>query len=209
MKTLLRNFWAVLKMEPMKRLSLLSFVFLASIALSHAQVTAFRAWELAKKEVNDEAKNRLIEIFGPKSDRGVMPREWHVLFYDPYAKQDGRLVKISGDHVVAIEDGYTQLDKFRLAAYKREEIVNTKQMKVDSNKVLDALTRSTPLKKIKLSSLQFRLKKPNKGNEPPVWFVNVYAMSPRSGNEVELGKARISAETGQIFELEIDTKKLE
>ncbi|MFZ5806783.1 MAG: hypothetical protein ACOY3I_06220 [Verrucomicrobiota bacterium] len=193
----------------MKRIHiLLSFVFLAFVVSSHA-TTAFQARDIAKREVNDQAKDKLIEIYGAKSSISVTPSEWQVLFYDPYAKQDGRLMRVANGGVVAIEQGYTRLDEFRLAAYKLEEVINPKLLKIDSNKVLEALSRSTPLRRFKVSAMEMRLRKPDKGDVPPVWTVTIFSVNARTRKEVELGTARVSAATGQIFELEIDTKKME
>lgn len=193
----------------MKRLFLLfSLVFIAT-GTSLFATTAFQARDIARREVNDQAKDKLIEIYGPKSSVSVTPSEWHVLFYDPYAKQDGRLVRVANGGVIAIEQGYIQLDEFRLAAYKLEEVINSKLLKIDSDKVLAALSRSTPLRRIKVSAMEMRLRKPDKGDVPPVWKVTIYSVNQRTRKEVELGTARVSGATGQIFELEIDTKKLE
>lgn len=177
--------------------------------LSVQAVTAFKARDIARREVNNVAKDKLIEIFGPKSSGSISPLEWHVLFYDPYAKQDGRLVKVVGDGVIGIEQGYTQLDQLRLAAYKLEEVINPRSLKIDSDRVINALSRSTPLRRVKISAMEMRLRKPDKGDVPALWYVTLFARNPRTSKEVKLGTARVSSATGQIFEMELDLKKLE
>lgn len=186
----------------------LVFSFLIS-TLSAQAVTAFKARDIARREVNNVAKDKLIEIYGPKASGSITPLEWNVLFYDPYAKQDGRLVKVVGDGVVGIEQGYTQLDQLRLAAYKLEEVINPRSLKIDSDRVINALRRSTPLRKVKISAMEMRLRKPDKGDVPALWYVTLYARNPRTSKEVKLGTARVSSSSGQIFEMEFDFKQLE
>lgn len=193
----------------MKRITIFLVVSLFISSLNVQAITAYKARDIARREVNDVAKDKLIEIFGPKASGSVTPIEWHILFYDPYAKQDGRLVKVVGDSVVGIEQGYTQLDQLRLAAYKLEEVVNPRSLKIDSDRVIGALTRSTSLRRVKISAMEMRLRKPEKGDVPALWYVTLYARNPRTSKEVKLGTARISASSGQIFEMEIDFKKLE
>lgn len=191
-------------------------LFLASISLALAQpkpLTAFQAVEVARREVNDEAKTKLVQIFGPRSSVGVMPVEWHVLFFDPYAQQNGTMVRVAGNTILSIQEGYTQMNRMRLAAYKLEEVIDPKTLKLDSSAVLQALQRSTPLKNIKLTSIEMWLRKEDKApGAPGIWNVTLFAESApdRQGKskEVEIGKARVSAETGQILTLNLNLKQL-
>lgn len=171
-------------------------------------LTAYEARDLAKREVNDIAREKVVQIIGHKNPSAVAPKKWEVLFYDPAADQDGRMVEVVGRGVTIIKEGYVQLDQLRLAAYKPEEIINPDDMKVDSSKILEILKRSTELEKLPISGLQLWLRKPSKGNVPPVWYVTIYAANHKSGKEVELGEAEISAKTSQILRLEIHPEKL-
>jgi hypothetical protein len=201
-------------------LTFLTFISLTTISFANplpslpgaslpSTLTAFQARDLARKEMNEEAKNKVIEIFGVQSPASVDPTEWQVLFYDPYAKQDGRVVKIMGYRILSIEDGYMQLERVRLAAYKQEEVIDPKNMKVDSDQILSILKRSTPIANMKVASLQMVLKKLGKGNVPPVWIVHVFSVKPSTGKLKEVGEARISADSGQILEFDIDPKKIQ
>lgn len=190
----------------MKRLVYLLFCALVFSPSAWA-VTAFKAKDIAGKELNNEAKNKLVEVYGPRAPHGILPVEWRLVFYDPYAKQDGRMVRVAGDKVVEIDEGYTQLDRFRLAAYKPEEIIDPAHLKIDSNEVMGVLKRSTPLRDVKISSLEMRLRKESKGPIPPVWNVRIYAVNANE-KETEIGMARIASNTGQILELKINTDRL-
>ena len=187
------------------------YSFLLSLVLavqSHA-LTAFEARDLAKKQVNDTARKSLLQICGKAGTVGVTPVEWQILFYDPYAEQDGSMVAVSGNAITAIRDGYTQMDQLRIFAYKQEEIIDQGKLKVDSKDVLDILKRSSALKDIKISSINLWLKKEDKGPlAPAVWLVNIFGPNAKGDAEVEFGYAKISGETGQVIQLKLDLKKI-
>jgi len=207
----------------MKRLAL---ILLLSLCLSplHAApapadstspLTAFQALEIAKKQVGPDSKGRVIQIVGKKSAISVMPVEWAVLFFDPNAKQSGILVTVAGNVVIKVQDGFTQMDKFRLAAYKLEEVIDPKTLKVDSKKAVESIERSSVMGGIKLSSASLFLHKEAKdAMAPGIWEILLYAlpkMTPGKTQvtEVKIGEARVSAETGQVLDLKIDLKKVQ
>lgn len=173
-------------------------------------VSAFKAVEIARREVNDEAKGKLVQVVGPPSSVGLMPVEWEILFYDPYADQHGVKVTVSGTAITRIQVGYTQLDKMRLFAYKLEEVIEKKTLKVDSAAAVQALQRSTPLKNIKLSSVALWLRKEGKGPlAPGIWVVELFAPDAKNTKEIKIGEGRVSAQTGQVLSLKVDQKKIE
>ena len=138
-----------------------------------------------------------------------MPVEWQILFYDPYAGQDGVRVTVSGNTITNIRDGYTQMDKFRVFAYKQEEVIDQGKLKIDSKDLLEILKRSSALKEIKISSVNLWLRKDDKGPmAPAIWEANLFASNTKGDKEVEFGFARVSAESGQVMELKMDLKKL-
>lgn len=180
----------------------------SSIAFGGEPVSALDAVKVADKELNKEARDRIIEISGEKNKDGVLPEKWQIVFFDPYAKQDGRMIEVTAGRVTAIRDGYTQLGDFRLAAYKPDEIIDLHRVKIDSSKLIDILKNSTALKDARISGLEIHLFKPEKGNISPNWRVIISASDNTTGKSSELGEAIISAESGQILNLDIDTKKL-
>jgi|GEM_PF-767526 len=201
--------------------SLLTLLLLtATFSYSHA-LTALGARDLAKREVNDTAKKGLIQIHGKKGAVGVYPLEWEILFFDPFADQDGEIlffdpfadqdgtkVKVAGNVITQISQGYTQLDKFRVFAYKQEEVIDPARIKLDSKDILPALSRSSALANVKITSVDLTLSKTDKGPlGTAMWSVTLYAKNQKD-EETEFGKARINAESGQILDLKIDLKKL-
>lgn len=196
----------------MKKFLLASLAALAissSVAFAADAISALDAVKIADKELNKEAKDRVISIFGEKSSDGVFPDKWQIIFFDPYAKQDGRMIEITSGRVTAIKDGYTELGDFRLAAYKPEEIINLSRVKVDSSKLADILKTSTALKDTHISNLEISLVKPDKDNVSPVWKLVVYASNNMTGKSDKVGTATISAENGQILNLDINLKRLQ
>jgi hypothetical protein len=189
------------------RYSLFTLILGLSITCAHA-LTAFQARDLANREVNNVAKGKVIEIYGPKNDNSVLPTKWKIIFYDPYASQEGRMITVDGNVVTGIQDGYVQMDRMRLAAYKPEEVINPKYMKVDSDRLLDSLRRTTALKNVKISNLQMRLVKADEDTEP-IWYVKIFALKNLRSKVVELGDAQLSPATGQILELKMNLKRLD
>jgi len=181
----------------------------STASLSAQAISAFAAQKIATREANDIAKKSLVQIHGPKSSVGVLPIEWQILFYDPYADQNVTKVTVAGSTITRIEQGYVQMDRIRLAAFKQEEILSPAQLRKDSNDILAILQRSTELQKVKITSVAFALMKEGKGpTAPGIWHARLWAVADGTDKEVEFGKARVNAESGQILELKYDLKKL-
>jgi hypothetical protein len=188
---------------------LLPSLFALTFLMVHSSgfaITAFEARPYAEKMLNDQSRNKLVRIVG-KRGNGIEPQSWKFLSYDPYAKQNGRVVTITGKAVSEIRDGYSELDHLRVASYKESEIIPISQMKVDSNKAFNVVQNTAQLNKVKITSVQYVLEKTSsKGPVAPVWKLTLYA--DVKGHEKEIGQAKISAETGQVYELKIDEKQL-
>lgn len=180
------------------------FAYLAAASSGFA-LTAFEARQIAEKMLSDQARGKLIKVVGPAS-AGVAPESWRFIYYDPFGNQNGRLVVVTGKAVTETRDGYVELDQVRLAAYKEDEIIPAGELKIDSDKALAAVQKAALLQSIKLSSVKYELKKGG-GNVVPVWTLTLYA--DVRGDNKEIGTAKLSAETGQIFDLKIDNKKLQ
>lgn len=161
-------------------------------------MSAMKAVELAGKQVSPEARKSLLAIRGVKSNLSQSPTEWYIWFYDNTAMQEGKRVRVAGGSVVEIKEGYTELDRMRMAAYKPDETIRQELFKVDSDEVLSRISHHPNLKGLKISSLSYDLRKA-KGNVSPVWAVTIYI--EKNATEKEFGTAKISAETGQIFDI--------
>ncbi|MEM9445758.1 MAG: hypothetical protein AAGA18_10450 [Verrucomicrobiota bacterium] len=188
------------------RILVLIFTLISS-PLWAKDLTAIEAYKLAQKKVNKIAKTSLVQIEGKPNSPVVLPNEWNILFYDPYAEQNGTLVRVAGNSIVQISDGFTQLEKFRMAAYKQEEIILEDTLKIDSPDVLKILKEAPELRGIKISSIGLWLKKKGKGPlAPSHWRVTMLGL--KDGEEVRFGTANINCTTGTISDLKVDYKKL-
>ncbi len=183
---------------------------LLSSTASWSAVSAFEARKIADREVNDIARKNFVQIYGTRSPLTQLPVEWQVLYYDPYADQNGTLVTVTGNTITRIQQGYVQMNRLRLFAYKQDEVIQSEQLKHDSKDLPGILKRSSTLKDVNLSSIEMWLRKDGKGPiAPPIWDLVLFSPDPKNADsEIRLGTARINAESGQIIELKVDLNRL-
>jgi hypothetical protein len=191
----------------MKFSRIFPLLLIGFLSLSSASaLTALQAKAVAEKQLSSQSKNRLIAIYGPRSATKLTPDVWKFVFLDPTASQRGRLITVSGSAVSEIRDGYFELDRLRLAAYKQEEVIDPARLKVDSNAAYDVVAKSAQLSSIKMSTVVFTLKKNGKGAAAPVWHLALFA--DKAGKEAAIGHARVSAETGRVLSMNLQLEKL-
>jgi hypothetical protein len=195
---------------PMRRillsLSVLALTFVsvqAGLFSSNKTPTAFEALDVAKKQVTPEIGSRLIGIVGERSATALTPDTWKFNFYDELASQHGRLITTTGKSVSAVRDGYFELDKFRVFAYKLEEVVAPDQLRIDSDKALKIVQKTNLLNNYSLSSVLYTLVR-DKDLREPVWKVQIF-VDDGNGKEKDAGYARLSAFDGKILELRFKT----
>lgn len=186
----------------MRRASLLLVLLLALLspaALSAKAITAFQAIEIAKKQVPAESQSKLLVVRGDRSEDELTPDTWHIVFYDELASQNGRQITVTGKAVTGIREGYFDLGRLRLAAYKLEEVIAPEKLKFDSDKALDVLVQTNRLKAYSLSSVIYDLTRDTDLRET-MWQLKIY-VDDGEGKEKYIGYARISAENGRIVEM--------
>ncbi|SDU30424.1 hypothetical protein SAMN05444156_3180 [Verrucomicrobium sp. GAS474] len=175
----------------------------AGLFSSSKTPTAFEALDVAKKQVTPEIGSKLISITGERSETALTPDTWKFNFYDELASQHGRQITTKGKAVAGVRDGYTQLDKFRLFAYKLEEVVGPDQLKIDSDKALKIVQKTNLLNNYSLSSVLYTLARDSDLREP-VWKIQIF-IDGGDGKEKDAGYARISAFDGKVLELRFKT----
>ncbi len=159
--------------------------------------TAFQAKRIAERSVPPTVVNNVLQIYGERNKLTIAPRTWKILFWDPSAEQNVRSVTVTDDRVVEVKAGYVELDKLRLAAYKMDETIIAGSLMVDSNQALEKVRATMQLQNITLSSVEYWLKK-EKDHTYASWKLILYVA--QGGEEVELGHASISAQTGELLE---------
>jgi hypothetical protein len=135
----------------------------------------------------------------------MTPTSWVFLYFDPNAKQCGRQITVTGGAVTRILEGYVEAGKFRLAAYKEEESFKSESLKIDSTQALQIVKTAGQVKNSEVSSVLFDLRH-STHDDVPVWKVTILA--DRDGKEVNIGYGRVSATTGQIYELQLNLEKV-
>jgi hypothetical protein len=177
----------------------------ASNLFASSTTSAFEARGIANKQLNEKVRDKVIQIFGEQSKVGLYPVSWKILFWDATAAQNGRSVTVKDGAISEIKDGYTQLEKMRLAAYKQDEVIDIKLLKWDSSSALDKVMKMPALKDVKLSTVEFLLTKGD-GAVQPIWSLTLFA--DNAGEKVEIGQVRMSAESGEVFEMKLQLEKL-
>jgi hypothetical protein len=188
----------------MKKVVLFSLLVLSQclplLAAPPKTVTAMKAKQIASEVVDPATQQRVIAIQGLRSMLSSNPIEWLIWFYDPNALQNGRRVRVSGDQVTEIKEGFTEIGRARLFPYRMEEVIPSNRFQVDSDEALARVMSLGPLKGRKVTSSFWELKKA-KGNVPPLWHIMLF--TDIGGKEKLLAKVRISAEDGRLIELNL------
>ncbi|MES2310565.1 MAG: hypothetical protein V4507_17060 [Verrucomicrobiota bacterium] len=188
----------------MKRIFLFSLILL-QLAFSEKAPTAFDALKSAENHIAKESVGKVIQIIGKRDEKTLTPSTWSFVFLDLNARQQGRIVTIRAGKPIEIRDGYFELDKMRLAAYKDNEVISPSSLKVDSNQALQAIIKSGSLEKIKLSTVTFDLSRDNNARLP-YWTVRLFA--DKDGKEEDIGYGVVSSETGGVVELKLELQRL-
>jgi hypothetical protein len=174
------------------------------LSLPAQATTALQSLPVAEGVVSNHVKGKLIwirSLEGPGVDR----HRWSYLFFDPYADSNGRLVVVRDGAVSKIDQGLVELDHFRVLPYEDSEILGLNRIKLDSDRALAAVVAAGHIENVPLSTVHYTLEMSDE-NSVPVWSLKLYCL--RNDNEIECGHARVSAVTGQIFDLKIDHARL-
>jgi hypothetical protein len=174
------------------------------LSLPAQATTALQSLPVAEGVVSNHVKGKLIWIRSLKG-KGVDRQRWTYLFFDPFADSNGRLVVVLNNGISKIDQGLVELDHFRMLSYKESEVLGENRIKLDSDKALAAVQAAGHIENVPLTTVHYTLEMSDENNVP-VWSLTLYC--PRNGDEIEFGHARVSAVTGQIFDLKIDHARL-
>jgi hypothetical protein len=166
-------------------------------------LTLFRARSIAEKAVGETVAKNLLLAMGPRRLDSVEPAYWRFLFWDAAARQNVRAVIVAGETVTKVDEGFVELGKLRIISYKKEEIITGDRLQVDSDQALVLARRTPELVNVPLSGVAYVLEK-GKGHLPPVWVLTLFIQHKEDVEE--LGSVRVSAETGQVYDMRINFK---
>ena len=190
----------------MRTISFCAAVLLAlGLLLSPARGdTAFQARGVAENVLSPHVKGKLIWIRSLIGS-GLDHRRWSCLYFDPYADENGRLVVVRDGAVSKVDQGLVELDHFRMLSYKESEILPEDQLKLDSDAALTAVQAAGHIENVPLTTVHYKLEMSDE-NQVPVWSLTLFC--PRNGDEIEFAHARVSAMTGQVFDLKVDHQRI-
>lgn len=190
----------------MRTLSLCAGALLATALLfSPARAdTAFQDRQIAESVLSPHVKGKLIWIRSLIGS-GTQHRRWSFLFYDPYADSNGRLVVVRNGAVSKVDQGLVELDHMRLLSYKESEILQQDQLKLDSDAALQALQQAGHIENVPLTTVHYKLEFSDE-NQVPIWYLTLFC--PRNGDEIEFAHGKVSATTGQVFDLKVDHQRI-
>lgn len=166
--------------------------------------TAFQERQTAETVLSPHVKGKLIWVRS-LIGAGTEHRRWSFLYYDPYADSNGRLVVVRDGAVLKVDQGMVELDHIRMLSYKESEILPQEQLKLDSDAALQALQAAGHIETVPLTTVHYKLEM-NSENQVPTWSLTLFC--PRNGDEIEFAHGRVSALTGQVFDLKVDHKRI-
>ena len=169
-------------------------------------MTGLDAERIAETVVSPKVKGKLIWARS-KDDKSVDPQDWEFLFFDPFADSNGRLVEVQGNAVRRIAEGLLEWQSGRLLSYKETEVIPLYTIRINSNQALAMVQQAAGITQVQPSRVDYVLAA-DPVNDTPSWQMTIYAFRHDNGEETELGTARISATTGQIFAMKIKPERL-
>jgi hypothetical protein len=116
-----------------------------------------------------------------------------------------RSVTVENLHLKEVVDGFVELRKLRVVAYKPSEVMDSARIHFDSAEALEALLTREELHGIAVAESAFELNGV-KRELAPFWRITLFA---RENDDIlELGSARVSAETGEVLDSNFDASRL-
>jgi len=168
-------------------------------------LSAFQVKAIADEKVDVAIRDNLMQMSGPRRPDRLLPNAWRLLYWDPAASQKVRSITVADGKITDVDDGFVEWKKLRVMPYKQDEIIPSNKLQIDSSQALAIAQNAPELQRVKLSSIGFSLEK-GKGNLPPFWRISLYGMS--NAHQIDLGEVRVSAETGQIYEMRLKMDKV-
>ncbi|CAF0689289.1 hypothetical protein [Candidatus Methylacidithermus pantelleriae] len=168
-------------------------------------LTAFEAKRIADRAVGAELRERILEIWGPRSPTALTPTCWQFLYYDPGAAYRSRKVVVVDDRLGAVETGGPDWEHLRLVPYKEGEVVEPWRLRIDSDRALEIVQNRVAWKGVRLSTVTFWLRKDLNQGGPPFWHLQFFA--DREGYEKDIGYAEVAVDTGEILRMRIEPEK--
>ncbi len=174
-----------------------------ALSLAAAEKTAFELAKEGNKHIGEHAKDKIVQIRSDKSVGSVTPNVWYVVYYDEYATMKSVEVKFAGGKVASVKRPLRLIE----AAADKDNQLNPKQLKTDSDKALKIALKEKILENLKITASQMKLEE---YEGAPVWKIRLWAQKIRQPNkEADIGQIFVAAEDGKVVRLDIKPEKVD
>lgn len=171
--------------------------------LAAADATAFDLIKEGNKNIGAHAKDRVVQIRSEKSVGSVTPNIWMVVYYDQYASMKSVEVKFAGGKLVSVKRPFRLLE----AAADKDNELDPKKLKVDSDKALKLALKEQVLENLKVTASQMKLEE---YENTPVWKIKLWAAKLKNpSKDVDIGEIFVAAEDGKVIKLDVKPQKVD
>ena len=168
-----------------------------------AETSAFQLAKEGNRYVSEEAKDKIVQIRSDKSVNSMIPIIWYVVYFDRDAKFRATEVKFGAGKKLEVTRPMRMFERVK-HDYKPLE---TKDLKIDSDKALEIATKDPLLDKLTLKASQMWL---DRGDEGPTWRVRLWAAKLKNPNlQADIGEIFISAEDGKVLRRELKINRVD
>jgi hypothetical protein len=155
-------------------------------------------------------------IEGTDSDSNLVPRLWDITLFDTNRVNYGLIVRVKDGAVVSksgslrlFDDAHWSHFGRNFSGFYREEIINPKRWKLDSDQIVRAVQAHPKLAGLQVTQVVLTLRKVNDGDVPPVWRIKVRARPQQNPKrESWAGFLEYNAETGELLADELRVEGL-
>ncbi len=170
-----------------------------------AEKTAFELVKEGNRYVGEQSQNKITQLRSDKSIGGFEPKVWHIVYYDPLAKNKSVEVKFGAGQMMEVSKGGGFFD-FLKGSPKPMDL---EELEVDSAAALKTAQDQPLLKNIKITASRLKLQRKNDFEEP-VWLVNLWAAKLRDKTkDAEVAETTVGAKSGKILETNIRIERLD
>jgi hypothetical protein len=164
------------------------------------------ALDLAKegnRYVGEQSKDKIVQIRSDKTVGSLEPKVWYVVYRDETATLKTVEVKFVAGKMADVKRPLRLIE----ATMQKQEPLDRKKLKVDSDKAIKLATKESILENLKVTAVQAKLEE---GEVGPVWRVKIWAGKVKAPNkEVDIGEIVLLAEDGKVIKNDIVLKRLD
>lgn len=165
--------------------------------------TAFELMERGDQYLQPHARGKVVLARSEKSEGGLVPNVWHILYYDATARM--KAVELKFVNGKAMERSHP----FRLFSRLTGNTapLNQNKLKIDSDKALEIATSHPDLKHVKLVATKMEARWDNDFHV--VWEIDLYARKvARPAAEVHIGELILSAKDGEVLKNNLEVYRV-